>query len=317
VRFRVSRETAEEFFKAVGVVKQHTRQIGGKPVVVKQHQRKFKGRRRPTKVSVKRPRAPAAPAQAPEPEPMPAPTGVEALPDVAQEQFTTAYAEHIATAKKTGAVPLSREQASAKFVHDYNVALRERQKFDSARVALERELSGMFPGKDVFGRTKTPESMAGKIVRYTGTGYVSEDVTELWDIGGTTLVADNIQEQQSMLDRLQRDLKPYGRASWEDGVNFNNYLATPKGGYRAIHFYAEINGKPVELQLKTLHQKKWSVLSHETFYSKIDNPLKGNEEFSKYMTAIGAWLEKKDRGIDPGPKPPCQPPVAAKLDKCL
>lgn len=304
------------FTKAVGQVKQHMRMVGGKRVQVQQHQRQFEGARpkpmalgrREGKVKVRFKRPPPKPQK---PAAAPEARAFEALPDVAHEQFKTAYTEHVGATEKQGRTPLTEQEAKQKFTRDFHIALDERTKYDSARTGLESKLKELYPDKPVFGRTKTPESMAGKLVRKG-----EEDFSALADIAGSTIVVGNMAEQEAVLETLRQALKPYHSESWNE-KNFDDYLSAPKFGYRAIHFIVNIDGKAVELQLKTKNQKAWSELSHTTFYSKVDNPLKGNEAFGRYMNAMSEWLAKEDREIDPGPKPPCDPPIARRLGMCL
>lgn len=235
------------------------------------------------------------------------PVPFERLPEEAKGQFFEAYREHQG---RLGDDAMSEDQARLKFAKDFHEALTTRVAYDRARLDMETQITAALPKAKVYGRTKSPESMAGKLVRQG-----LPDFNALSDIGGSTIVAESAQEQRSILDVIKAQLKPWGATSWS-ASNFDDYTASPKGGYRAIHLTVDSGGRPMELQVKTTNQLRWSSTSHATLYSKLDNPLKHSEEFRSYMLAMSEWLAKQDAGDDPGAQPPC-PPEAQQYNGCV
>jgi len=98
----------------------------------------------------------------------------------------------------------------------------------------------------------------------------STRLSQIQDIAGCRVVVRDIVEQLLYLIELNK-LFP--------GARETNRIQHPQYGYRAIHIIPSIDGKPVEIQLRSLLQHLWAELS-EKYSDKFGQALKygGGEE---------------------------------------
>jgi ppGpp synthetase/RelA/SpoT-type nucleotidyltranferase len=80
-------------------------------------------------------------------------------------------------------------------------------------------------------------------------------LSQMQDIAGCRLVVDDLEAQQAVVRRLQRQLAALGKVKSVDRRR------RPSHGYRAVHLIVTVNGKPVEIQVRTLYQHLWAELS--------------------------------------------------------
>lgn len=230
------------------------------------------------------------------------------LSPIAHGAFEEAY--RTLAEKNGGTAPFGIDEAKQRFASAYVKGLKHRLGFDETRSVVETKLHAISGAKEVFGRTKTAESIATKSF------IKGRSPADLTDIAGTTLVVGTLDQERNAVTAIQKAFKPWGSDKW-GGKNFEDYLTEPKEGYRAVHFLADVNGKPVEIQLKTAAQVQWSVVSHLTVYNKHDNPLKRDATFKDYLMQMSEWMADVDAGKPVPPKPPCRPPKAVELSLCL
>ena len=110
----------------------------------------------------------------------------------------------------------------------------------------------------VQSRLKRFETVVEKLRRSTS------DLSRLEDIAGCRVVLPTITEQQQVLDSIRR--------TW-DVVRERDYQATPRDGYRARHIVVRAQGRPVEVQVRTLWEDMWANAS-EALAKSIDPEIK-------------------------------------------
>lgn len=75
---------------------------------------------------------------------------------------------------------------------------------------------------------------------------------------------------------------------------FDDYFTNPKAGYyRAFHITPIIDGKPVELQIRTIRGDILSNYSHKMYKEGTATP-----DDKKNLIAISNWVYDLDKGID-------------------
>jgi putative GTP pyrophosphokinase len=119
-----------------------------------------------------------------------------------------------------------------------------RKVVNMVRVATGNEPSGR-PGKSTT-------SIVDKLHRG------SMRLSQMQDIAGCRIVVDDTEAQNATARRLRRQLKPLGMLKTVDRRR------KPSHGYRAVHVIVTIDGKPVEIQVRTLFQHLWAELSEST-----------------------------------------------------
>lgn len=142
--------------------------------------------------------------------------------------------------------------------------------------------------KNFEKRVKTFESVKEKLKRKCVT-----DLFELNDLVGVKLIVNNLKDAQKLAELVSEKWK-------EKEVEVENYISSPKStGYRAIHINlvqaVDVKGNqisvPVEIQIKTLAQDLWSVLTHGDLY-KPDGEVP--EIISQFSSSLGALLDVVD-----------------------
>jgi len=120
-------------------------------------------------------------------------------------------------------------------------------------------------GLDPVGREKTNTSIIDKLRRQ------SIRLSQIQDIAGCRIVVADISKQEEALERL--------KALFPD-VDLDDRRERPSHGYRAVHVIVRIDGKSIEIQVRTSLQHWWAELS-EKFSDLIDPAIKyggGNAE---------------------------------------
>jgi len=112
----------------------------------------------------------------------------------------------------------------------------------------------------VYGRVKSPYSLINKLRRKT--------MSRLTDVAGTMIVLPTADEAAHVWDVVRENF-PFYEVDGE--IDVDDYYASPipNSGYRAYHAIFDIDGKPVEVQIKTKLMKDLAVHSHHAY--KDDN----------------------------------------------
>lgn len=122
----------------------------------------------------------------------------------------------------------------------------------------------------ITSRVKTAGSIAAKLERKHRQGRTGYGTADLTDVVGVRVVVEG-RACAAQVATFMRAMFPVREADCED------FLDTPRGdGYRGIHLILGVvpdaatrTPIPVELQIRTILQHQWSVLSHSEFYKQV------------------------------------------------
>ena len=174
-------------------------------------------------------------------------------------------------------------------------------RFDSPHKKIEGELKNMFPNTVISGRVKTIPSLVGKLKTKNKSDppFIH---TDMEDISGLRITFDNISELKKAMPLIS---KKYNVTEIED------YVRSPKKGYRSVHMMIYSNGLPTELQLRTERMTVWADRGHDNIYkeSKLFKSLSDNEKASvhKYSMDMSKYFAALDSGKSA--KKPYTPPI--------
>jgi putative GTP pyrophosphokinase len=128
--------------------------------------------------------------------------------------------------------------------------------FDAAKSVADtvREISGLV----VTARSlKTTLSIVAKLKRES-----VKQLSAMQDIGGCRVTVANLHEQNELTEKLLAvfpDAKLYDR------------VAKPSHGYRAKHLVVKVEGRRIEIQVRTTLQNFWALISESMADSKGQN----------------------------------------------
>jgi ppGpp synthetase/RelA/SpoT-type nucleotidyltranferase len=119
-------------------------------------------------------------------------------------------------------------------------------------------------------RVKAAASIAAKLERKRRQGKAGYGAADLTDVVGVRVVVEG-RACAGQVAAFMRAMFPVREPDCED------FLDTPRGdGYRGIHLILDVvpdaatrTPIPVELQVRTILQHQWSVLSHSEFYKQV------------------------------------------------
>jgi ppGpp synthetase/RelA/SpoT-type nucleotidyltranferase len=122
----------------------------------------------------------------------------------------------------------------------------------------------------ITSRVKTAASITAKLERKRRQGKAGYGTADLTDVVGVRVVVEG-RACAAQVAMFMRAMFPVREADCED------FLDTPRGdGYRGIHLILGVvpdaatrTPIPVELQIRTILQHQWSVLSHSEFYKQV------------------------------------------------
>lgn len=132
---------------------------------------------------------------------------------------------------------------------DSDLALLDefRRSFDDAYQIVVRRLREL--GFEPTGRpAKSTTSIVEKLLRE------SIRLSQMQDIAGCRIVVPTIVEQEELLEILRSEYS---------NVVIVDRRENPSHGYRAIHVIPQIDGTPVEIQLRTSLQHHWAERSEK------------------------------------------------------
>ena len=133
-------------------------------------------------------------------------------------------------------------------------------------------------------------------------------LTTIQDIAGCRIILKDCLEQENLIRSFSKHFSDF---------KIVDRRINPSYGYRAVHFIAYIERKPVEIQIRTLHQHLWAELSerlsdifHQIKYGGgppkireiLDNyssQIEMTEKLEiKYLSIISKKIDKLDPGIE-------------------
>jgi len=181
-----------------------------------------------------------------------------------------------------------------------------------------------------MGRMKSPDDIGPKLARR---GW--NDASALTDVAGTRIVVRSNADAEAVIARLQSkykirevytkdgdieldEMSPEAKKAagvadesnvvWVDAKLDKDGIhrlvdGHPASGYRALHVVVEINGKPVEIQIKTDAMYEWGEIEHKLVYKNQNLPKDVLEPIQKFRKDAADYLSKAGEGKDPGEMP--------------
>ena len=274
-------------------IKQFTRQGPSGPVEVKEHDDKRMG------AQPKAPAAPRPPAAAPAPAARmmrfgasPGGAGAGAAPTPPPQP-----AANLATGMRPGAINQSIGPVAAGLGPAYYKALGEHiASYQPVKDACEAQLRQLFPGLPICGRLKGTQQLHDKLAnKYEPQGKGMEAVE---DIAGTRVHLEKVEDIKLAVARVKRAFTVRSE---------DDYISRPKGGYRSYHLIVEVQGKPVELQLRTKRMTVWADYAHDTVYKSHGQ--QAPPEATTYRAQMSQYFAARDEGREDVPPPECPEPV--------
>jgi ppGpp synthetase/RelA/SpoT-type nucleotidyltranferase len=125
----------------------------------------------------------------------------------------------------------------------------------------------------VEARLKSLNSLKKNV--YKESVPLDQILKKIRDIAGIRVVVNNLSDVYRLVEKVKASSKlKYDKLSYEDKI-----ANPPKSGYRAVHFivYVKVEYKgetyniPCEIQVRTLLQDSWAVLSHTDIYKGPDD----------------------------------------------
>ncbi|WP_371282773.1 hypothetical protein [Dokdonella sp.] len=115
----------------------------------------------------------------------------------------------------------------------------------------------------------------------------SSRLSQIQDIAGCRIIVDDIPKQNRAVDALNAFLT---------SPRIVDRRANPTHGYRAVHLVANMSGRFVEVQVRTLPQHLWAEIS-EKMADTIDSRIKygeGDGEALKFLRSLSEGI----RGLE-------------------
>lgn len=122
-----------------------------------------------------------------------------------------------------------------------------RREFDDALAHARGQVVRTLPGVSPTSRLKTVQTLVGKLRR-----EATMNLGQVQDVAGMRIVQDMTVEEQDRLAAQVLELFP--------GAKLIDRRAKPSFGYRAVHIVAKVDGRLVEIQLRTQLQDRWAQI---------------------------------------------------------
>lgn len=173
--------------------------------------------------------------------------------------------------------------------HLYESAIRE---IETKLEIIDSEFQSNFsrnPIHNVSSRLKSPESIAGKLIKKNIPITAESIIANLHDIAGVRVICHYIEDIYQVASYL----------SMHDDIQIikqKDYIKNPKpSGYRSLHLIVTVpvylsTGKktvPVEIQIRTIAMDFWASLEHQLHYKTNSNvPESLSEELKQLAETI-------------------------------
>lgn len=175
--------------------------------------------------------------------------------------------------------------------HLYESAIRE---IETKLEIIDSEFQSNFsrnPIHNVSSRLKSPESIAGKLIKKNIPITAESIIANLHDIAGVRVICHYIEDIYQVASYL----------SMHDDIQIikqKDYIKNPKpSGYRSLHLIVTVpvylsTGKktvPVEIQIRTIAMDFWASLEHQLHYKTNSNvPESLSEELKQLAETINS-----------------------------
>lgn len=152
-------------------------------------------------------------------------------------------------------------------------------------------------GSEIYARTKTPFSIVKKLVEKR----LVDTKKGLTDLVGTTIATEDYGDLITVRNQIRKGILG-------DVIEEIDFYKSPKAGYRAYHFIVLMDGKPIEIQLKTKRMKRINQASHPAYKKGTQNNQLLNELTSLAVKAdkgskiaikkLDKWFENPEKMKD-------------------
>lgn len=128
---------------------------------------------------------------------------------------------------------------------DLKLLQNVRAEYEPALRRVEAIVRRVLPGTTVLSRLKTTNTIVEKLRREATTR-----LSAMQDLAGARVVTDStLREQDTIVALLAGEFeKP----------RLVDRRESPSSGYRAVHLIAQVDGKPIEIQVRTRLQNRWA-----------------------------------------------------------
>lgn len=141
---------------------------------------------------------------------------------------------------------------------------------------------------DVSERLKRTDTIVDKLRRQP-----SMALARMQDIGGCRAVVATIADLRRVQARLVRELEP---------VSADDYVARPRpSGYRAVHLVARVEGRHMEVQLRTRRMHRWAATVEELaieWSPRLKND-EGPPAVKQWLRLLADVFAREDEGGQP------------------
>ncbi|MAH50103.1 hypothetical protein CMI37_30060 [Candidatus Pacearchaeota archaeon] len=165
-----------------------------------------------------------------------------------------------------------------------------REGYINLQKPIASKLGTTFKGAKVESRVKSLPSIVKKLKKKNVEGtYTTKDFQ---DAMGARVTFKTLPELKKAVGKIKKDFKV---------IEVEDYITSPKGGYRSYHFVIEEKGKPIELQFRTPGQTKWADWMHDTLYDNPKNTAKrlgkeGFESAENYAQDVSEYYRRTEEG---------------------
>jgi|GEM_PF-1954199 N12 class adenine-specific DNA methylase/ppGpp synthetase/RelA/SpoT-type nucleotidyltranferase len=165
------------------------------------------------------------------------------------------------------------------------------QVFAKVKVSLDKA----FEDDQVEGRVKTLPSIVKKLKKKNTGDAPPFTQNNMEDIAGLRVTFDDLEDLKAGVESVKSKYKV---------VEDEDYITTPKSGYRSYHLTIEQDGRPLELQFRTPNMTKWGDWTHNTLYDHTDVTKQkvgeaGFKQLQDYAQAMSDYYAAKDAGKEP------------------
>ena len=161
-----------------------------------------------------------------------------------------------------------------------------RAEFDAPLREVVEAVRRLAPDAPVTHRLKRFETIVGKLRR------MNSRLSGIEDIAGCRVVLPTVREQSEVLERIRAELEV---------VRERDYRSRPRdSGYRALHAVVRAQGRPVEVQVRTMLEDRWANAS-EALASSLDPAIKsgdGPPEVREALVAVSRLYARMDQLIE-------------------
>ena len=161
-----------------------------------------------------------------------------------------------------------------------------RAEFDAPLREVVEAVRRIAPDAPVTHRLKRFETIVGKLRR------MNSRLSGIEDIAGCRVVLPTVREQREVLNRIRAELEV---------VRERDYQSRPRdSGYRALHAVVRAQGRPVEVQVRTMLEDRWANAS-EALAASIDPDIKnggGPPEVRKVLLGVSHIYAEMDDLIE-------------------